>query len=252
MTGSRQPLTIRSGPRADGDSHFRKPRADRSGSRVPEPVGFRWGWVELLSQDIIRQNGYRHVKIRCTGCGTEKTISYDNIRAGKTRGCQPCSQPQRVPSKLRKRLSDAKTRCTNPKHPNWPHYGGRGIKFSFSSVLAAGLWVMENLGVPEAGQEIDRIDNNGHYAEGNLRLAPRVLNASNTRDTRCVLAFHKFRLAHPEVRYADTTLRRLLRSGMSFAEILERWQRPSCKPKGVYGTFSTADPVLVSRLTEGW
>lgn len=37
---------------------------------------------------------------------------------------------------------------------------------------------------------------------------------------------------------------------VSFDQIVERWNRPSDKPKGVYGTCSTADPAIVSLLTD--
>ncbi|WP_212751097.1 hypothetical protein, partial [Escherichia coli] len=63
-----------------------------------------------------------------------------------------------------------------------------------------------------------------------------------------VLAFHLFRQQYPHVRYADNTLKALLLKGLTAEQIVHRWAQPSCKPKGVYGTFSTADPTLVSQL----
>jgi hypothetical protein len=108
---------------------------------------------------------------------------------------------------------------------------------------------MENLGL-HRNQELDRIDNNGNYEPGNIRYLPRKVNTNN-RNNSTLLRFHNFRTNYPEVRYADNTLRNLLSEGMTDEEIVARWEAPSCKPKGVYGTFSTADQDTVSRLTGG-
>jgi hypothetical protein len=128
---------------------------------------------------------------------------------------------------------------------NWKHYGGRGIEFRFSSVKEAGLWIMQNLGLHKE-LELDRINTNGHYEPGNLVWATGRENKSHTRATKHVIRFHEFKARHPEVRYADSTLRQLI-SKMTDEEIVARWNAPSCKPKGVYGTYSMPDPAIVLR-----
>jgi hypothetical protein len=153
----------------------------------------------------------------------------------------------------------AKSRCENPNDPAFLLYGARGIKFMFPSVLAAGLWAMENLKT-ERNLELDRIDNNGHYAAGNLRFVPREINQANRRCTRHVEihgarvpmthAVHVFRHLHPEVRYSDHTITRLLTETGSVEKVVSRWRLPSCKPKGRYGTFLTPDPEIVSRYLD--
>jgi hypothetical protein len=70
---------------------------------------------------------------------------------------------------------EAKSRCTNPKHPDYQRYGGRGIEFRFSSpgeLLAA-------VGQRPAGQTLDRINPNGHYEPGNVRWATPKEQANN-------------------------------------------------------------------------
>lgn len=110
------------------------------------------------------------------------------------------------------------------------------------------LWVTEHLGQHRELQ-IDRIDNNGHYEPGNLRWSNSSQNASHTRKRMRNALVHKFRQEHPEIRYADSTLPHLVVK-YTFEEIVERYHRKSHKPKGVYGTFSTADPFIAS-LSKG-
>jgi hypothetical protein len=139
-------------------------------------------------------------------------------------------------------------RCKNPKDARWDLYGGRGIEFRFSGPTACGVWIAENLGIPEDAKdkEIDRINNDGHYEPGNLRWAGRRLNMSNRTVSRWAPLMHKFALEHPEVKYAESTLRSLISVGMSFEDIVKRYNLPSCKPKGKYGTSLIADQEIAS------
>lgn len=244
MTDSKLPPTTKSGSKTDGRFRSGSPPHNYSGSHVPETAGFRWGLWELLDSTITRVKGYRYVSVRCTECGAVKLTAYDSLRKRTSTGCTPCGRKCGAPTWLLQRLEAARQRCTNPNDPGYPHYGGRGIKFEFESVAAAAVWVMENLGLVRA-KELDRIDNNRGYAPGNLRWATRRQNMAN-RQRSHVQRFHKFRAAHPEVRYADATLRNLICRGLTDEEIVARFHRPSCKPKGVFGTFSTPDPDIVS------
>jgi len=72
----------------------------------------------------------------------------------------------------------AKRRCNNPNCADWPRYGGRGIKFLFASFEQ----FLAELGPRPAGLTLDRIDNDGHYASGNVRWATRSEQRSNRRD----------------------------------------------------------------------
>jgi len=146
-----------------------------------------------------------------------------------------------------------RARCVNPNAPEYRNYGGRGIKFLFDNVNHAAHWIAENLGIPEdRSLSMDRIDNNRHYEPGNLRWATDVEQQNNTRRNRGGRQrFIRFRKLHPEIRYADSTLYRLINLGLTDDQILEKWSMPFHKPKGKYGTFSTQGPYRGSLPTDG-
>jgi hypothetical protein len=71
--------------------------------------------------------------------------------------------------------SNAMRRCTCPDDPNFKHYGGRGIKFLFTSfrqfLADIGRRPEGRLPSGRALYNIHRIDNDGHYEQGNLKWA---------------------------------------------------------------------------------
>lgn len=71
----------------------------------------------------------------------------------------------------------AKTRCTSTHCKDWPNYGGRGIRFLFTSFEQ----FLTALGPRPAGTTLDRIDNDRHYALGNVRWATRREQRLNQR-----------------------------------------------------------------------
>lgn len=225
---------------------------NRRPSSQPELVGQRYGSVMVISPDVLwlgqRHRRFMHVLCECVDCGYRSVISLSNLKGGRTKGCRSCNQPQQFPKWLYARAQNMKQRCNNPNDRRFKDYGGRGIEFRFDSVTTCALWVRDNLGIPDDPEtvELDRIENDGHYEPGNLRWATRRKNMNNTRVSKWGPLMHKFRLEHPEVRYADASLRSFLASGMSFEAIVERWATPSDKPKGKYGTYSTADPEIAS------
>ncbi len=61
----------------------------------------------------------------------------------------------------------ARARCTNSKKDGWENYGGRGIKFLFTSVAQ----LVAEIGRRPEGTTLDRIRSDGHYEIGNVRWA---------------------------------------------------------------------------------
>lgn len=186
MEDLQQPQTISSGSRGNR-SQFGSttPPPAAHVSYAPQMVGEQYGWVKIISPEKRWSAKWNHclVLTKCIGCGRQQWTNRNNLTRGTSKGCQSCSQPRQIPKWLDRRLTAAKQRCTNPNDKGFMNYGGRGIQFQFASVTAAGLWLLETYGVPDRAMELDRIDNQGHYAPGNLRFVPRKVNQANRRLT---------------------------------------------------------------------
>lgn len=146
-------------------------------------VGRVYGNVVVISDERRYTKNWSEafVLTECRFCHKKEWTRLANLMQGKSKGCQACSQPRRIPKWVDRRFTAAKQRCTNPKDGNYQNYGARGIKFKFTSVLAAGLWMIEHCGLPDRSMEIDRIDVNGHYEPGNLRWVTHQQNCVNQR-----------------------------------------------------------------------
>jgi hypothetical protein len=209
-----------------------------SPQRTPEKIGDIFGRLVIIDDIIVRKGYEAYLNVRCTSCGEEGLRLRNNLRKGIA-GCRRCGMKSSVPKWLLDRAIGAKQRCTNPNSPEYHNYGARGIEFRFSSPTSMATWIKDNIGL-HRDMQIDRVDNNGHYEPGNLRWATSVQNCLNSRKQRVTFRFHAFRRDYPEIRYADATLRRLL-NDLTDDEIIAKYNAPSQKPRGKYGTISLPD-----------
>lgn len=232
---------------------LRKRLVDSSGLLAPDLVGSQYGSLTIVSRATQDGSYNLRVEVQCARCGERHFARFHNIRKRpETAACPHCNgrKPVLVPEWLYQRCQAQMQRCNNPKAAAFERYGGRGIEFRFKSVNDAAHWVALNLGVPDdRTMQLDRMNNAGHYEPGNLRWSTAAGNMNNTRVSGGRMRFTAFRKNFPHVKYADATLSRMINQGLTDEQINERWQMPSHKPKGKYGTFSTLGPYRGSLPT---
>lgn len=81
----------------------------------------------------------------------------------------------------RRRFNSIKDRCNNVYNLNYKYYGGRGIQCKFKNADEFVKYMINTFKQHPKGLQIDRIDNNGNYEPGNLRLVTPSKNLSNRR-----------------------------------------------------------------------
>ena len=75
-------------------------------------------------------------------------------------------------------------RCNNPEARDYRRYGGRGIKCDFLKVYRFFMELKKDANWPlllkfPDRYEVDRVDNNGNYCPGNLRIVTKSQNQRN-------------------------------------------------------------------------
>jgi hypothetical protein len=167
-------------------------RTRRAGPPLVAP-GDRFGRLRVLSVS----GPTAHAKVACVcDCGRQTTPRVDALLRGRARSCGCLMREETSKRFTRHGHARGNTttpeyqswaslieRCGNPKRPHWKHYGGRGITVcdrwrSFEAFLA-------DMGPrPSTQHSLDRINNDGPYAPGNVRWATRTEQMRNTRGAK--------------------------------------------------------------------
>jgi hypothetical protein len=120
---------------------------------------------------VARRNNVKRGRTKSCGCLRDQLTSVRNVKATKHGHAT-----RRSPEYLS--WSAMKSRCLNPRAPNFSKYGGRGISVAQAWVESFGAFLAD-LGPRPAGTSLDRIDGAGGYEPGNCRWATPAEQRAN-------------------------------------------------------------------------
>ena len=161
--------------------------------------GERFGLLVVVDIDSLR-NQNLYWKCLCD-CGNTTSVRAGHLRAGAIRSCgcqegRPGHRLSRTPAY--NAIKSAWHRCGNPSNPKHKDYYGRGIKVCIGWRNPENF--VNDMGQPNKGQTLDRIDNNGNYSCGkceeckangwpmNCRWASRTTQNRNQRSNHWITA----------------------------------------------------------------
>lgn len=159
-------------------------------------IGQRFGRLTVLGYAGKSKNRLIVYLCRCV-CGKETKVDGLSLRRGHSRSCgclnsddkrsrvgklNACYKHGMVGHSTYRSWHGLMQRCTNPKNPKFPRYGGRAIIVcerwkTFVNFLA-------DMGPAPAGHTIERINVNGNYEKSNCCWLPAPEQSRNKTNHR--------------------------------------------------------------------
>ncbi len=159
---------------------------------------------------------------RCA-CGNSREADGVAVRSGRITTCHKCAKQRAILRQSTHGLTntaefriwtDIHTRCYNQRRPEYPNYGGRGIRMCKRWRASFADFLSDMGSRPSPHHSIDRINNDGNYEPGNCRWATRREQALNRR-TNVLVTINGQRRTLSE--WAE-------QSGIAFKTVYRRWK----------------------------
>jgi len=157
--------------------------------KIIDLTGQRFGRLVVVSRAENSKAGHPRWNCVCD-CGGTTIADGQNLRNGHTRSCGCLIKEGAVESFRTHGMHETPTygiwscmkqRCTNPKHPSYKDYGGRGIKVCERWSEFENFY--EDMGEEPRGLSLERKNNNGNYCPENCIYATQKEQTRNTRRT---------------------------------------------------------------------
>ncbi len=147
-------------------------------------IGKKFGkWTIVKFIDVHRR--LQRFECKCD-CGSVGIHCAADLRSGKSEQCTICHNKENALNNIRHGMHATKiykvwssmlARCRNSNDKGFKYYGARGITvcerwYKFENFLS-------DMGVPQEGLTIDRIDNNSGYRPDNCRWVTHKENCNN-------------------------------------------------------------------------
>lgn len=125
--------------------------------------------------------------VECAKCGTRFKFKISDALSGFNHGliCTIHIPRSKYKDVILNRFSNIVQRCNNPNNTNYAHYGARGIKCEYEYPVDFYYDVIDELiehskkyGLRNS--TFDRIDVNGNYCKGNIRVTTQSVQSTNT------------------------------------------------------------------------
>lgn len=157
--------------------------------KAKDITGLRVGHLTVLSR-AGKQGGISLWRCKCD-CGRETVRQLAALTSGSADRCAPCGRSVRntrhglSQHPLYRRWSNIRSRCEDPNNKDFVNYGARGIRLCVRWLNPVNfIEDVQSLPGYFPGASLDREDNDGPYAPGNVRWADAHMQAMNRRSTR--------------------------------------------------------------------